>query len=309
MLTKSSGQRQVILSWKHLVSVVLIVLFCQTADAEYVILDRTARLDFTPLKVFFLVDHGEGLLRKYDGLIIEPFQDGSTPASQDYWHFCTAVQLPHSSSNVEYSVFLVGKNNRYQYLLPERWNRKKIDNFSGSTDQLRSRLILQKKELKSWKMELKAQQQNLKRLRTDAQVIGNTKKLNELKEFIEQEKYALASINTDIASLKSFLRKASGDFQPKGFYKRERQLTKQLAELAAAAREVESGEQVRKSRSEIDLQRRLSVIQMTRMDDYDILREELLILRKKRLRLERQYGPEQEDSFDEYEVPDDQLGN
>jgi hypothetical protein len=82
--------------------------------------------------------------------------------------------------------------------------------------------------------------------------------------------------------LKGFLQKASREATPEHFPRRKRELSQQVRELAELATEAEAGEDVRKQRSRMDVERIRGIIEEVRYEDVVSLQEELARLSRKR---------------------------
>ena len=103
----------------------------------------------------------------------------------------------------------------------------------------------------------------------------------------------LAKLEKEFETLKRFLSLVKSHAPPQNYERRELELTGQLASLATAAKQAESGEIERKFRRESELHNRLEVLESTREEDPEALKQELAELRLKRMQIEKQLGVSQ----------------
>jgi hypothetical protein len=152
--------------------------------------------------------------------------------------------------------------------------------FGGETDALREYLLKRKQEARSWQTQIDAQDDSLRRLRADADIVADLSRIVEVREDIDRVRQSIRGLQQDQANLEEFLRLARTGPQPRNFASRERQLTKQIVELADVAKGTESGEFSRRSDAEREVQQQLALIEQARGLDLDGLQRELVQLRK-----------------------------
>ncbi len=151
---------------------------------------------------------------------------------------------------------------------------------------MRALLLSRKDVLRSWQLQVRAQDESLERLRADADIIANLGRIVEVKEDAERFRQEAAALDKDITNLRRLFAITRDHASPKNFLGRESQLQKQLAELNHLHEELGTRNGQERSAFELDVQRKLALIEETRFDDYEGLQRELIRLRKQRLSLQ-----------------------
>lgn len=267
-----------------------------------VIIDQGVDLKFVPQEGFFLVDVGDGEIVRLTALLIPPYRQEPGANSLGVWLAGTRVAVPEKSTKISFSIILVGAQGQYAFVPPTDWNLAERDDFGGSVDRLRAKLLQRKSLLKSWQLQQKAQAENLSRLRADADIIAHAERLEQVRDQIEAGKLEIHSLQKDTERLKALIGLAKTKTRPKNYSRRQGELTRQVAELARAAKSAESQEYTRKSASDAKLQRQLTIIESTRFADLERLQIELEQQRARRARLERRYGRLPDDNENQADV-------
>jgi len=254
-------------------------------------LNRAVDINFVPHKVLFFVNFdrsGEPL--RLEGAITPVLNGQGVFAEKRRWVAGVSLRPPAKRRKVLCSLLILGEEKQI-YFEPEL----EIDLTPGmsevlSTDGLRTRLLQKKDTLASWQLQISAQQESLQRLREDASVIGNLGRIIELREEVERVKANADNLERDLGHMREFIKIARTRPLPKNYSLREGDLVRQIAELADAAKGAESQEYQRKTHVEGELQRKLSIIEQTRNDDYDELQGELVRVRRQRMQVEKDKG-------------------
>lgn len=255
----------------------LVVWACcvQLADAEElqtIVLSHSVDIAFQPEEAFILAEI-DGSSHKVRAILVPPFSKDEQDQKKGVWWIGAPLKVPKEHEPFSYSILLKGKNRETAAIL---------DLVGGGPDSgleaipsLKSALASEIEHYKSWSVQVAAQEADLKRQRSDAEVIGNIGRIVESMEEIEATKYEIENLQKDIDNLQEFFKKAKNPRTPKNFTRREIDLTKQTAELAQVAKQVESGESDRRLGAQGDLQRKLALIEATRFDDEVELAAEL----------------------------------
>ncbi len=254
------------------------------------VLNRTLELNFTPERAVFFVDFSGEMPRRLAGIVLPALGSEGGEAAPHKWIVGALLHPPAGCKKVRYVLLVLGKARQFFFDPQVSVELTAETPEIISADDLRDRLLQKKETLKSWQIQLTAQKDSLQRLREDASVIGNLGRIIEVKDEIERTRMSMTSLERDLEHMRDFVKIARQRPQPKNYPLREGELTRQLAELAEAAKNAESQEFSRKSHAEGDLQRKLSIIEQTRNDDYDELQRELLRVRRQRLQLEKEKG-------------------
>ena len=144
-------------------------------------------------------------------------------------------------------------------------------------------MLLRRKEvLRSWDIQLEEQGKILQRLRADAEVIGGVGRIIDAQDEKQRLELEITSIDGQILNLNRLVELARSRPVPKNLSRREQQLSSQLVQLAAAAKDAERGEGQRRGEAERTLQQKLTLVEETRNEDIDLLRRELQALQAER---------------------------
>ena len=267
-----------------------------------ILLDRSAPCAFTPLRAYFVVDFGSDRVYKLPAEVMIADEEGRA-GKPGLWYFGVGLPIVEGIEVLQHALLVQGEAGNELFLPPRLLSLAGDNTFGASPDALREHLTERKKTLESWRVQLRVQEESLERLRADAEVIGNLGRVAERTEDLERTRAHLAGVQKDMQNLERFLRLASKGAEPKNFVRRRAELTTQLEELARAARDMEAGESSRKSTGEADLHRDVKLVEMTRDENYDALREELAGLRKRRIALEEKYMSSASRENDDYKPP------
>ena len=261
-----------------------------TVEVRTLFLTQRVPADYALRRAWLLLEiPGQGFQR-LEAVFVPASGSLDKAAPGALWWIGARAQVPVAVSDLRYSIMCEGDANRFSQYGPFDVDTS-VDSFGGSTGLLRERLLQRKGILKTQLIRQREQESALERLRADADVIANLSRIVEVREETARARSAEHDLEKDIANLQELLRLARTAPLPKNFAGRESQLTRQIAELADAARLAESQEQGRRATSEEELQRRVAIIERTRNADYDALQRELLRVRRQRLLLERESTP------------------
>lgn len=245
-------------------------------------IDQSRRLSFAPTDAFFLVSFDEGRVLRVGATLVR--LDGELVARTDTGPITygagARIRPPHGARRVSFSGVFLGAPNRLEFVPPTNLELSESNSGLGAIDGLREVLLQRKAILGSWRMQAQAQEESLKRLRADAEIIGEFGRIIDTKEEIERVKSDLASVKKDIQNLDHFLKLAKTRPAPANQVGREAQLVKQLSEITQVSHSVELTELRRRTGAETELQRKLALIEATRQDDLATLTSELERLKR-----------------------------
>lgn len=269
-------------------------LLCTTCWAQEEVAALTvytmALVSFEPVEGFFLISVDDETSRRLKATIVPAYEQvpltNVVENASRKWLFGAQFNPGRRIARYQYSLVIIGKGNEYLLVGPVLVELGKSSQFTESVDDLREKLLKRKEVLKSWDLQIKAQEENLERLRADADVIANLGRIVEVKEETDGLRAGIKDLDKDAENLRKFLRLVKTHAAPKNYVGRESQLTKQIAELAAVAKNAEGGEQGRKSQSGQELQQKMAILEQTRTEDYDALQRALIKLRRQRMQLE-----------------------
>lgn len=163
---------------------------------------------------------------------------------------------------------------------------------------LREHLLKRKEIAASFQLQMRAQTETLRRLRADADLIGDLGKVAIVREEAEHARERLVGLDRDIVNLKSAIQRVRVMAAPENLSRREVELTQQIADLAQAARQAESGESARRAQGEGALRTSMELIEQTRFDDPAALQSELVRLRRRRQELEESVAAQSQSPVD-----------
>lgn len=247
-------------------------------------LDSVIYPTFVPREVFFFVAFDQGPGARVRGVFVPARIAGERSKG---WYIGLKIRVPRGKKRVTYSSMTIGPAHSFHVEPAVTRPIDRQDPFGVTGDSLFAHRAQRVEVLRSLEVQLKAQAETIARLRSDAEVIGNLGRIIEAKEELQKVTIERRNVERDIANLQAFLKLARSRPIPKNYVSREGFLTRQISELAEAARVAESNEVSRRSRALADLQRKLGIVESTRYDDYADLERTLARLKKRRAQLER----------------------
>lgn len=268
-----------------LISAMVATAFAEAraADNRTLFIAREVRVPFAPEEAFFLVRRagGETAMRVQAALL-------PIGANNETGRFMAAARIPHFQiGTIEYTVLVVGKANQLEVAAPIHEDIFERPRYLETADSLHDEITARREVLASYRLQVQTQEESLRRLRQDAEVIGNYGRVMEVSDDIERLRAEVSQVDRSMESLEALLRRASATQAAKGSLAREGVLTKQLSELAEAAKNSEAGEMARKAGMQAEVKQKLELIEATRFDDAEILRRQLGELRTVREQLEK----------------------
>lgn len=153
-------------------------------------------------------------------------------------------------------------------------------------ENARQFLAKQKEISASFAVQIKAQEAELRRLRGDADQVGQHGAIADLEQRERDGVARRTEAEQNLRNLQDSVKNMRAAPPPPNAAVMEVEITKQLAELAQAARGVESNEQERVAQGNGKLQDAMRVIEDTRFDDGEKIRAELVKMRRRRQELE-----------------------
>jgi hypothetical protein len=260
----------------------LLILFPFSAFAEEThqeLLSRKIEVNFIPEKAFLIVDYSDGALQQYQALLIPPINKAESDLNISEWIAGTYVKSSPGSTPTGYSVFLKGKQAE-SALLPRMIIEASAGQpYANSVDLMKEQISIRKKILESLQVQNNTQAANLKRLRADAEVIANLSRIVEIVEETEVVKSEIENLDKDLELLRSTFQAVKNMSQPKNYIRREFELTKQADEFIKLVTVTETGEDARKNVSQEDIQKKLGLIEQTRFEDEEKLKQQLIRLK------------------------------
>lgn len=246
-----------------------------------VMIDQSRRLLFRPLDAFFLVRFDDSeQYRRVPAVLFNPPDSKNQPDGSLATHAAgTRIFPPPGVKSLSFHAVFLGPGGKLEFVPLETLRLDETSVQSNTNAALREKVLQLKAELGSWRMQSQAQEESLKRLRADAEIIGDFGRILDKKEELEKTKGDIISVTGDIENLKRFLKLAKGRSAPVNQVGREAQLVGQLSEITQVSSAVEMGEVRRRAGAEAELQRKLALIEVTRSDDVAALTTELARLR------------------------------
>ena len=209
---------------------------------QSIYLHKTVVVPITPQDAFFLIEYSQdGSVKRQRGMLV-PVNEHDVDNAR--WLVGTKVSLPPGAQTIKFSIVLVSKDNRYFFFPPATVDNLGSEELGVDPAGLKDRLKSKLDELHTLEITAKKQDATLNRLRADAEIIGNFNQIFSAHDEKERLLAEIRGLNNDIETMKNFSKVRP---EPANFSRREGELTRQLAELAAAARNVESGESARKA--------------------------------------------------------------
>lgn len=272
-------------------ALVMAELLCvASVHAQPLIVDQEVTLEFEPSAAFLLLDI-DGITKKVKALVVPPFVRSESGQGESSWLVGSFLDIP-ARRELHFSVIVYGAKGEVKSFPPVVWEAEEGVGYRRSSSALRDRLGRRKAFLVDQQKRVRANEANLKRLRADADTIADVARIIEVKEESERANKEIQNIEKDMEKLRRFLKLSKSDVQPKNFSRREVELTKQLAELAAVAKTTETGEFDRVAATHAAREEELELVESTRFEDIDQLKQELAEVRQEREELQRRLSPE-----------------
>ena len=285
--------------------ILLVIGFYNFASANEVkdeqptalVLIREVNTDFTPEQAFFIVRFSQRVISRIPALILPAADLGAAETASlpsqgigRKWLLGGLIEVPRQFEVFSLSALVLGRNGAVT-ISPDYFQQtKQALTFRAAEQVLRTELTELQGKLTPLKLQMAGQENLLRRLRSDAEVVGNFGRVVDAREELSKVRGLIASADKDIANLERFARLANSYPMPKNYRAREQQLASQLTELTEAARRAEQGEGARRYDAQFQMQERLRLLELARTESVDALQEELGILRAERERLEGSHG-------------------
>jgi len=271
-------------------------------NLDYAVFDSILELEFEPHEAFFLVDFGGRDVRKFPATImpvVTTLGSEDEELAREPWAFGALTIVPAGKRSALYSLVVSGEGGQLFFQPPVRKNLIQEKVIEDSHPELERLKIQGMEELRSLSVERRGREAELQRLEKDAAVIGSFSQVIELREELSTLKNKLENARKDILNLETFLKIIDAEATPPGFQRRENDLSRQLRELASAAREAENNEVYRKEARQENRHERQQVASQL---DADSLQIELGNLRRQRIQLERATSNEPVESTDYFDM-------
>lgn len=242
-----------------------------------VLLRQRVQVAFQPVQAFFLIELPDDSVQRVAAVSLAPFQ--SVPGGeQGSWQVGAWFNPALGVEKIRVALLVIGTEGQYFTVPFRELEVSTIRAQADSLDAVRAELLKRKEVLRSWTLQTSEQQRMLQRLRADAEIIGGFGRIIDAKEERQRLEVEVSSIDGHIRDLDRLVELARALPAPKNLSRREHQLSSQVTLLAAAARDVESGEAQRRGNADRSLQEKLRLIEETRYDDLDQLRREAAAL-------------------------------
>ncbi|MBX7138376.1 MAG: hypothetical protein K1X83_10355 [Oligoflexia bacterium] len=262
------------------------------ADAQSnIIVDKVVQLSFKPAEGIFFVSADGNQPMLYSAQFV------ASSAAPNEWLVGARIPSNPEIRTVEFSLIVWGADQNSALFPPVTWELAEHENFESSDKNL-ERYVSQRRDLlRSWEVQTRAQEDSLRRLRDDAETIGNFGRILEAQDDLSKTEAQLQDLIRDAGNLQLFLSLARSRSTPRNYLKREFELTQQLSSLTDVAKDAESSEHTRRATGQGDLGKKLAIIESTRMDNLEDLEQRLNEVRRRRQELERKFGVMDEDQY------------
>jgi hypothetical protein len=261
----------------------ILIVSAEESSSHEIYLRRSARLEFLPEEALFFARWETDEISVLPSVLLPSVSQTIGSERSARWNFGTKLAVSPSRKLREYSTLIRGKHQENLYLPPKGLTEE--DKYQSS-DLLRQRLLEQREKLTSLEKQKSRQDDELRRLREDVDIISDIGRIIRVRQDLEKRSEELVSARKDIEMLQRFLGSVRSSRGPRGYSSREGELTRQVAELAGAAKEAEARESSDRVRTQQARERRRMLIFLGKTADRGALRQELQSLRKQRAALE-----------------------
>ncbi len=153
-----------------------------------------------------------------------------------------------------------------------------------------ARLREQRAVLERWEVQLRAQEATLNRLQDDADVVANVSKIVDAEDELDMVKMDVQRLETSREIANRRLEALKTQSVPPNFKRREAELAEQLNDLTTALKTTEASALQRVAAASAELKTKLALIEATRDKQLDVLKGELVRVRREREQLEQDLG-------------------
>jgi len=199
---------------------------------------------FSPEQGMFLIWVGDGQVQRVRAMF-QPLPSSVSSdvqeAHADRWLAGALLPLNDTMGQLTYTLVTQGKSGQFHYVPPTTFSLSNQEPYFSSIDLTRARILQRRNELSLLTRELDQQKEELERLKADAGVIGNLRRIVDLQDRFKQVQSELASVDKYAFTLHLFIDLARAPEPPQGFVRRELQLTQQLSQIVQAGRLAEGG--------------------------------------------------------------------
>ncbi len=273
---------------KSSVSILFIViglLSAQFIKAEgnpaSLLLVRQVKIKFVPSAAHFICNIDQQAATVSRATLLAEAED-----SPGVYNIAVALQHKQQDLVLSCGVLVAGADREFEYVpgLPEVI--KSNSSVWADITEIQERSQAAQVEFDRWQQQREKQEISLKRIRSDANVIGNLERINQSRQELSALEQEERGLRQDIETLTSFLKAAAREAKPANFERRKLMLTQQLEELTRLVSTVESQEAQRKQLSQSDLDAKMRLIEETRYENVNELESQWLQLKTARERLE-----------------------
>jgi hypothetical protein len=250
----------------------------------YLNLNDVVEVDFRPLEAFYLINFGGDESIRARARILE------SDLKNYRWLIGTKISVPPGARRVSLALVIVGENEQYRFLPAKEMDVAQTKDAALSNQELAFKVDEKALELEKMTAIRRDYELSLARLRSDAEVIGEFSKVQEVKGKNDYYRQQIEGLNQDLKNLKAFLSVLSLEGTPINLSRRENELTEQLGRLALAAREAEGHERQRIQAQRAREREELEMVRLTRNQSIDEIRNELNQLIRQRREYESRLG-------------------
>ncbi len=277
------------MSWKRNTLLLCAVLLPQfvAAQEHRLLVDFELALSFVPQSASVIVLSGDSFALKPAFIVPPVMSEEEPPAGAGKWIFGTRISQPEKG-NLRYGLIVFGRGGEVAYApLQGREARDPVDSFQDA-EAMRS-YIEQRKNRLNAAMSLEAEQESkLRSLRSDVDLIADIGRIVEVREESLTTEQNLSRLDKDTTDLERSLQQVSSYPPPRNFLRRESELSRQVIELGAAAKQAEDrARKAEAGQTETPAQKR-ELIESVKDENEQALVQKFGTLRRYRMELEAQ---------------------
>lgn len=251
--------------------------------SPHVVVGAAIRLPREPSRASVVCVTASNGTRVYEALWVPPFRKaeperGAGGEQSQEWVFGGFCEVAPEDASLSYSVIAEVEGGQrassgVQVVSRERFER--VDDAARQKEQL----ARQRNVLKTTSVELEAQEQSLRRLRADSDLIADLDKILEVRAELRRVRIEFERASANLAVLERASELSREREVPGRIVSIEQELGKQIAELNERVTLAVRGEYERRVAHEGKVQQDLSAMESTRYDDPSKLEAELERLR------------------------------
>lgn len=266
-----------------LVALALVVGTASSAAAQIrlVTISQTVRVVGEPASASLVVSGNRGIVAVSAALVV------STPVEEEVL-VVGRLTVPLADDRLSSLAVVVSKTGEATSSVREIPSIDAEPVLLLDKSAIEARLREQRTSLEKWEVQLRAQETTLNRLQDDADAVANVGKIVDTEDELDAVKADAQRLEASLGLATKHLEALKTQPIPPNFKRREAELSEQLNDLSTALKTTEASALQRVAAASAELKQKLASIEATKDLQIDVVKAELVRVRRERERLERE---------------------